>query len=348
MATPKLKDIAAATGVHEMTVSRALRNVGRMRQETRQRVLEAAEKLGYRPNAAAAAMRTGHTGCIALLSGTNRQAPCLSDCSVASIMEAVASRGGYLAHARLPECAGGADESRLPGLLSRQLAEGVLLNDLQTAGSPVEEFLSRNRLPLVVLNQKRSTNAVYPDDFGAARRVTEQLLSLGHKRIVFVRMLHEADGKTPGAHYSATDRAAGYETAMRQAGLSPNVTVVSYRWEQWPEPADTRMRSLLRMFRDAKTRPSAVIVCRDGPVLMGLLQHHGVRIPEDVSMVSFSGQTAQVSEQMVSFVPVPTAEMGRTAVAMLYKLIETGVKALPSLDIPYGEIASLHTVRKLN
>ena len=48
MSIPKLKDIAAATGVHEMTVSRALRNVGRMRQETRQRVLEAALKLGAR------------------------------------------------------------------------------------------------------------------------------------------------------------------------------------------------------------------------------------------------------------------------------------------------------------
>ena len=69
MAIPKLKDIAVATGVHEMTVSRALRNVGRMRPETRQRVLDVARTMGYRPNAAAAAMRTGHTGCIAMILG---------------------------------------------------------------------------------------------------------------------------------------------------------------------------------------------------------------------------------------------------------------------------------------
>jgi LacI family transcriptional regulator len=347
MSIPKLKDIAAATGVHEMTVSRALRNVGRMRPETRQRVLEAAMKLGYRPNAAAAAMRTGHTGCIALLSGTHRQALHLTAHAVSAIVESVTHRGGYLAHATVPDVMHKGDGCRLPGVLNRHLAEGVLLHDIHEAGPLVEEFLQRNNLPAVWMNQKRTVNAVYPDDFGAARRVTEQLLACGHRRIVFVRLLREAEVQHPMAHYSVTDRAAGYEMAMRQAGLNPSVVVVSYRWDQWPDPVDSRMRSLLRLFRDAKTRPTAVIVYRDGSVLMGLLQNLGIRIPEDVSIVSFSGYATHVAEQMVSWVPVPFEEMGRVAVSIVHKMIESGTKELPAQDVPYGEIASLHTVRKL-
>jgi LacI family transcriptional regulator len=347
MSIPKLKDIAAATGVHEMTVSRALRNVGRMRQETRQRVLEAALKLGYRPNAAAAAMRTGHTGCIALLSGTHRHAVHLTAHAVTAIVTSVTDRGGYLAHATVPDVAEKDDGCRLPGLLNRQLAEGVLLHDIHAAAPLIEDFLQRNKLPAVWLNQKRAVNAVYPDDFGAARSVTEQLLACGHRRIVFVRLLRDAEVQNPLAHYSVTDRVAGYETAMRQAGLTPNVAVASYRWDQWPEPVDTRLRALLRMFRDEQTRPTAVIAYRDGSVLMGLLQNHGIRIPEDISMVSFSGYATHVAEQMVSWVPVPFEEMGRSSVAMLHKLIESGAKELPARDIAYGEIASLHTVRKL-
>jgi DNA-binding LacI/PurR family transcriptional regulator len=90
-----------------------------------------------------------------------------------------------------------------------------------------------------------------------------------------------------------------------------------------------------------------VIVYRDGSVLMGLLQNLGIRIPEDVSIVSFSGYATHVAEQMVSWVPVPFEEMGRAAVAIVHKMIDSGTKQLPAQDVPYGEIASLHTVRKL-
>ena len=347
MAIPKLKDIAVATGVHEMTVSRALRNVGRMRPETRQRVLDVARTMGYRPNAAAAAMRTGHTGCIAMISGPRLYSAYLMPSAMTSIIEQVACRGGYLAHAAVPATVDAADATTLPRLLSRHMAEGVLLNYTHDEPSHFETFFKRNKIPAVWLNQRRRTNAVYPDDFGASRKVTEQLLALGHRRISFVRLVQSFEDAPAVEHYSVADRVAGYEAAMRQAGLRPDVLVFSRHWDQWNDPAEKRLKQLARVFHDPERRPTAIVIYRDGPVLQSMLQQLGLRVPEDVSMVSFSSYAQQAVDRLLSWSPIPFDEMGRVATDMLFEMIETGQHEVPAISLPYGAIASLHTVRKL-
>ena len=348
MAIPKLKDIAVATGVHEMTVSRALRNVGRMRPETRQRVLDAARLMGYRPNAAAAAMRTGRTGCIALISGSRlRDGAYPSPAVHAAIVEAVPSYGAYLVHAVIPRPVDSAKGAALPSLLGRRMVEGALLDCSPEESAPLGDFLQHNGLPAVWLNHKRRCNAVYPDDLGAARKVTEQLLALGHRRIAFVRLTRGNEMALHAAHDRVADRVAGYEAAMRQAGLRPDVLVFDGHWDQWDEPVASRLQPLARVFCDPARRPTAVIACRDGPLLMGLLQQLGVRVPDDVSMVSFSCDATQAVEQLPSWVPVPGEAMGIKAVEMLFQLIESGQNEVPAISLPYGEIASMHTVRNL-
>jgi LacI family transcriptional regulator len=347
MAIPKLKDIAEATGLHTMTVSRALRNVGRMRPETRQRALDAACKLGYRPNAAAAAMRTGHTGCIVLISSTRPQAPLLPPPVLAAILEAVAGHGGFLAHAAFAGNGAEAGAAPMPALLRRHMAEGVLLNGTQDAPPQLEDFLRRNGLPAVWMNCKRSSNAVYPDDAGAARKATAQLLALGHARIAFVRPAPEPGRHPPDSQSSVADRVAGYGEAMRQADLPPEVLALPRHWDQWDKPIASRLGPLAGVLVDPARRPTALITCSDGPVMLGLLNGLGLQVPGDVSLVSFSGSASPAVEQMVSRVPLPCEAMGRKAVAMLFQMIESGTREVPAIALPYGEIASLHTVRKL-
>jgi LacI family transcriptional regulator len=347
MSIPKLKDLAAATGVHEMTASRALRNVGRMRPETRQRILDAARQMGYRPNAAAAAMRTGRTGCIAMISGSRLHASQLSPAVLSAIVEAVTSYGGYLVHAVIPVPVGNAKGATLPPLFGRRMAEGVLLDCAPEESAPLEDFLLRNGLPAVWMNHKRRCNAVYPDDFGAAQKVTEQLFALGHRRIAFAQLARGNEMALHAAHDCVADCVAGYEAAMRQAGLTPDVLVFDGHWDKWNEPVASRLQTLAEVFCDPARRPTAVIAYGDGPVLLGLLQQLGVRAPEDVSLVSFSGDAAQAVEQLPSWAPIPGEAMGSKAVEMLFQLIESGQKEGPAISLPYGEIASLHTVRKI-
>lgn len=193
MSIPKLEDVARLSGVHAMTVSRALRNVGRMRPETRERIAEAVRKLGYRPDAAASTMRTGRTGCIAMISSTRLHASYLTPQAMATIIATVARGGGHLAHACVSGEVDAADAAKLPSLLSRRLADGLLLNYTHDVPPHFEDFLQRYRLPAVWLNHKHAFNAVFPDDFGAARKATEQLLAFGHRRIAFVRLLRESE-----------------------------------------------------------------------------------------------------------------------------------------------------------
>jgi len=109
----------------------------------------------------------------------------------------------------------------------------------------------------------------------------------------------------------------------------------------------SRLQSLAEVFCDPARRPTAVITYGDGPVLLGLLQQLGVRAPEDVSLVSFSAFAANAAEQLPSWVSIPGEAMGVKAVEMLFQLIESGQKEAPAISLPYGEIASLHTVRKI-
>ena len=173
MATTRLKELAAETGLHAMTVSRALRNVGRMRQETRQRVLEVARRMNYRPNAAAAAMRTGHTGCIALLVGARPEDARLPPAAFLALSAEVARRGGYLAHAVLPARDASSRQAILPRLLTRRLVEGVLLDCTLEQAAPLEPFLRRNRIPALRLGRLRAAGAAQLDEAGAVRAAAQ-------------------------------------------------------------------------------------------------------------------------------------------------------------------------------
>ena len=78
------------------------------------------------------------------------------------------------------------------------------------------------------VNAKFEVDCVYPDDYGAAKSATRQLIELGHRRIAFVHFINPLFGATfeesrPRFHYSVEDRAFGYRDAMREAGLSPRV-----------------------------------------------------------------------------------------------------------------------------
>lgn len=349
MATPipKMKDIASAAGVHAMTVSRALRNTGRMRPETRQRVIDAARQLAYRPHAAAAAMRTGHTGCLVLLSRLLRQGAGLNRDMLAGILQAVHARRGYLAHATLPEQVDLADASTLPHVLGQRLAEGVLVDDSQAETADLDAFLRRNRLPAVWLNSRRAVNAVVADDRGAARRVTEQLLSLGHRRIACLRGVREDDGQGWDVCGRFGERIAGYEQAMREAGLVPGLVAWEPRQQAASDASAAGVPSLDSACRDPARCPTAVLACADGSVVPARLQQYGLRVPDQVSVVSFTDNPWLAGERVVSWVPLPNEELGRSAVDMLWNMLERGACEAAAVVVPFGAIASLHTVRRM-
>ena len=309
MPLPTLKDIAATTGLHPMTVSRALRDVGRMKPATRQRVQEAALKLGYRPHAAAAALRSGHTGCIALLSARGASEPPLPAAALTAVIEALASRGGFLAHAALAADANLA--SALPRLLGRRMAEGLLVPRSFAPPAAFDAFLRQGGLPAVWLDVPRPVNAVYADDRAAMWQVVETLAAQNRQRIVCVRR--------GGADAALAN---GYDAAMRAAGLRPEVVEIALM--------PTGAADAAARWRDA----DALIVTRYDDALIATLRCHSSRASEDLTIVAFADEAGGARNGAASVVLHPCAEIGRRAVVMLYRLIEEGLQELPSVVVP--------------
>ena len=178
----KLEVIAELTNVSVTTVSRALSGKGRISPATRQRVLAAAEGLGYRPSAAGRALVTGRRETIGI------------------VMERayrIRTEWGLRIQAGLSEALGARNhqtmvlytepgESAMPSMVLSQAVDGVVIV-LSSAPKFLEE-LRRRRMPVVVADPAGPVDcdSVRADDHRGAGQATEHLLSLGHRRIAYL------------------------------------------------------------------------------------------------------------------------------------------------------------------
>lgn len=124
----------------------------------------------------------------------------------------------HLTIARLPD-EQLTDEGFVPKILSRLMADGLLINYQVDIPQRMHALMEAAAVPAVWLNRKLPLNAVHPDDFGDGVSATMHLLSFGHRRIGWIDF--NIGPEEVAAHYSNADRRAGYQTAMRRAGLEP-------------------------------------------------------------------------------------------------------------------------------
>lgn len=326
-----IKQIAERTGLSIRTVGRIL-SAGATGAETsphasstRERVLTTARELGYRPNASAKSMRTGRFDCVALLlSSTSPQRSNLPSGLFAGIDDALTEHNYHLALARVPDEKLNTEEA-VPKILREWMADGLLVNYNFSIPQSLLNTLQDPRIPSVWINTKQEANAVWPDDFGAGRLATEDLLARGHRAIVYA-VQEGAD-----AHYSALDRYEGYATAMRAAGLIPEKMIV-------PEPKVRQGSNCLMppagweengsaWEPDAVAsgrRPTALVTYMSNVAyfLLFLANAHGLRAPHDLSVVTFEEYTSNSTGLLVTTWRIPTYRMGQEAVRMLLSRLD--------------------------
>jgi LacI family transcriptional regulator len=322
-----LSQLARELGVSTMTVSRALRGVGRIGEETRTRILTAARDHGYRPHALARAMRSGRTGCVALLLGHATGQARMPDGLVGGIDEALASRGLYLAVSRIGESAALDGGESAPRLLAESVADGALIH--YTGAEPPElvERLGRHRVPAVWINGDRPHDCVRADDYDAARRATQRLIQLGHRRIAFANHLQSRNDEVP-QHRSFEQRYRGYASILSEAGL-PHRRVYRHPLVSFVE----MWRAILA--EPANQRPTAVI-CHSRYTAHPLLQAAGQMqrdIPKDLSLVSIDDEPATEFEFPLSTLVVPQRQIGGKAVEMLCARIDNPAEPQPAVKL---------------
>lgn len=322
MATATLKQIAERTGLSIRTVSRIIGDgsgtgAQRHSSSTRGLVLSAARELGYRPNAFAKAVRTGRFGCIAILLSTTPNRSTLPGTLYEGIDDALAEHDLHLTLARVSDEKLKSEEA-VPKILREWMVDGLLVNYNYDIPAPFLETINNTRIPSVWINTKQEANAVWPDDFAAGKSATEQLLALGHQRIAYA-INENAEG-----HYSATDRRNGYEAAMQEAGLVPQV--LRFPTPNIPNapttivpPAGWEAGSPIWQAGAASTRPTAIVAYMPyvANFFVFMAASHGLQAPKDFSIITFCEQRADDSGVLITSWRIPVYAVGQEAVRML-------------------------------
>ncbi len=324
-----LKRIAEHCGLSLQTVGAVLTGHERLfRPETVARVRAAADELGYRPNSAAKAMRSGRFGCAALVLSDDPWNSVLFRPQLSGMDHALTAAGMHLVHAVIPE-RDLRERGQVPKIIGELMADGLLINYNTDIPEVLAQAITRHRLPAIWMNTKQPRDCVHPDDEGAGMAATEHLLAHGHRRIAYVDYCHGTD--LGGHHYSAADRRAGYERALRSAGLPARVITAAATVPK-PEILE-RVRAWLRV----PDRPTAVVTYSEReaePILYTATAQLGLQVPRDLSIVAIADEPADHTGIPLTTVILPRFDLGKVAVELLLQRIAAPKRSLPACCLP--------------
>lgn len=329
-----LKEIAYYAGVDVSVVSRVLNNKAdqyRISRQCQEKVKKIALDLGYIPNAYAVGVKTGEFNCVALLHGDFTNKSYLPEKLVCEIHRNLEKEGKHLLLARIPKS--NVNNQQLPMIFRSLMAEGLIVNHFYDMPPKVREAIENTSMPKVWINDKLDFNAVYPDSFSAAKKATEYLIRLGHKRISYcdVYSYHQ----TPDAHYSVADRRAGYVQAMKEAALE--IMDISPPPEEKFEQSMDKQVDLFCSVLKSPNRPTAMFFYWgfSVPPVYFAATRLNLQIPSDLSIITFAGETDQRVGLYATAMIEPETEMAREAVKMLRKKIKTKQENLPSRRLDF-------------
>jgi DNA-binding LacI/PurR family transcriptional regulator len=269
-----IAEVAREANVGVATVSRVLNGSPAVREQTRRRVIDAIERLGYAPSPTARALSTGRTQAIGVV------APFFTRPSVMERLRGVSrvlAGSGYqlvLFDVERP------DDSSFPALPLGAGLDGLLSISL-CPPEPELDRLAAAGVPLVLVDHSHDRlPAVHTDDVAGARLATEHLLALGHRRIAFLGDA-EADGD---GFTSSAARRGGYQRALAEAGVEADPTLVR-RGPHGREAAMALTRELLGLANP----PSALFAASDTQAVGALeaAAAAGAQVPGDFSVVGY-------------------------------------------------------------
>lgn len=330
-----LADVARTAGVSSTTASLVLSGRGselRISTAVQDRVRTASSELGYRPNIVSIGLRKGTTRTLGLVSDTVATGQMAGD-MIKGAIEAARDLGFMLF---IGETEGDpAIESALIDAMQDRQVDGIILTSMFTRTRAVPEALER--VPTVLLNTLPAgptrAPAVVPDEVAAGRAAARLLIDAGHREIHLV-------GAGPGPHDVPPDTVAGVERlagileVLEAEGLTP---ASGHLCDDWAPPQGwAATHELLRQH----ARPRA-IVCFNDRLAFGTyqaLQEAGLRIPQDVSVVSFDNYPmADWLRPGVSSFAIPHEELGRRAVELLIARVTARAAGTGDAEVPAGD-----------
>ncbi|MFF1735388.1 LacI family DNA-binding transcriptional regulator [Streptomyces sp. NPDC058247] len=311
-----LMDVARAAGVSKATASRALQRPELVAEPTRLRVLDAAQRLGFHPNAAARALTTGRTGLVGLV------VPTLSNPFFAPLVmgaQQTAEKTGHHLLIAVSEY-DPAREAELADRLAEQ-ADGLIMVTPVGADAALREHA--RRLPLILVDrQVGRLPAVVADTATGLAQLMDHLLDQGHRDIAYV--------SGPAGSWADGQRSAVLKERAEHAKARLHVL------GPLPPTFDAGIEA-------ARTLPRAAtaVLAYNSYLTLGLLHGLGAahrRVPEDVSLAAADDLSSlRYTTPPVTALDVPVEEVGALAVTRLIDLLAghhvTVTSRLPSRPV---------------
>jgi len=316
-----ISQVAEEVGVSAMTVSNVLNGKPGASEETRRRVLEAAERLGYQPNISARNLKGGRSGLIGVMT---------LDLTTQYGLEIVRGIADELAEAERELLINATyqdavREGERVEFLARGLVDGVLMV-APVLEEPTVELVRRKGLPCVVIDPRRlevGLPRVTVDNYQGMRRGTQHLLDLGHTRIAYIR--GEADLQSSSIRYQ------GYCDALRLAGAEVDDRLVA----SCDFSYECGFRTAARLISDHS--PTALVAGADLMALgaVDAARAHGLDVPSEFSVVGFDDlpQAAQCFPGLTT-VRQPLHDMGQMAARALLSLIDGQALLMDHMQLP--------------
>ncbi|TDQ66085.1 LacI family transcriptional regulator [Maritalea mobilis] len=322
--SPKIQDVATVAGVSTATVSRALSNPDLVSEKTRELVLDAVKRTGYRVNRAAKNLRKRQSDAILAL------LPDLGNPFFSQILSGIESVFTTSDLSLLVSDTKGIREDNLLDYFMDMRADGMIILD----GAIPRDVLTQmqnsafgNRIIFACeWKPEFEFPSVRSDNFGGAVQAVEHLHSLGHRKIGHI--------SGPRNNVLTKERLRGVESAMEQLDLTINrdffIDGGAFSLDAGAQAA--------RSFMEMTERPTA-ITCGSDLIAMGFISEisrRGLKVPDDISVIGFDD-----IEIAGSFIPsLTTIRQNRTQIGVLAAsyLLDQLANRLPPQTTPVQQV----------
>ena len=334
--TVSLKDISKACGVSIATVSKAINDHSDISKETKERIREVAEQLGYHPNAAAQALKTNRSNNIGVLFVDEANSGLTHDyfSHVLDSFKKKAEKEGFDITFINSE---NANMSYLSHAIYRGF-DGVVIACVEFSDPQVDELIKSN-IPVVTIDHSFYNRiAIVSDNIKGVKELVTYIYEQGHKRIAYVH------GQEDTA--VTQSRVSSFYNTMQELGAEvPDEYVISIPYRNTERAFEATSRLL-----DLDDPPTCILYPDDFAAFGGLnaIRQRGLRVPDDISVAGYDGiEIARHISPRITTVIQDTERIGREAASKLIDLINNPKGTLIEQIVVEGTLERGETVGRI-